>query len=450
MPDFDLVIRARRAVTVSGEIQSCAVAVNNGRIAAVESIDTRLSSVSEIQLAQDEVLIPGIVDSHVHVNDPGRAHWEGFASATRAAAAGGITTIADMPLNSIPATTDSRALNHKRDVAGESSWVDVAFWGGAVPDNQHHLRPLHQAGVVGFKCFLIDSGVDEFPALDTRQLEETMVEVASFGGLLIVHAEDALHIADMPQHKVQRKHSGHLKSRPQQAETAAVRTVIDASARTGCRAHIVHVSAGETIPLLDAARRRGVPVSAETCPHYLTFDAAEVPDGATQFKCCPPIRGSVNREMLWEGLRSGVLETVVTDHSPSPPDLKSLETGNFASAWAGISSLQLSLSAVWTQARQRGFTLPEVIRWMSSATAELLSLPQKGAIEAGRDADLAAFAPDQQWTVAAADLHHKHPVTPYDGRRLVGKVRRTWLRGNRINLDDAPSGQLVKRDHHDQ
>jgi allantoinase len=440
MSKLDLVIRARRVVTTAGEVPR-AVGVRDGRIVTVAPYDAELVSSSEIVLTDDEVLMPGLVDSHVHVNDPGRTDWEGFTSATRAAAAGGVTTIIDMPLNSIPPTCDVPALDLKRKTAISQAYVDVGFWGGAIPGNLSQLRPLHDAGVFGFKCFLLHSGVDEFPPLSSGELEPAMQEIASFDGLLIVHAEDAHGIDNAPPPQGP-SYQAFVESRPRDAENKAVADVIELARRTGCRVHILHVSSSEVLPLLAEARRDGVRITAETCPHYLTFSAEEIPDGATQFKCCPPIRDAENREQLWDGLRDGVIDLVVSDHSPSTIELKRLDTGDFGEAWGGIASLQLGLPAVWTEARRRGFTLSDVARWMCQAPG----VPGKGSIEVGYDADFSVFAPDETFVVDVNNLHHKNAITPYDGRPLDGVVRSTWLRGEPVDIKAAPQGRLLTRE----
>jgi allantoinase len=437
---LDLLVRARRAI-IDGTERAVSVGVRDGRVVAVEALDEPLQATRLLELADDEVLLPGVVDSHVHVNDPGRTEWEGFTTATRAAAAGGVTTIVDMPLNSIPPTVEVSALEVKRKTAQPQAFVDVGFWGGAVPGNVPDLRPLHEAGVYGFKCFLLHSGVDEFPPLDDDQLEAAMREIAGFDGLLIVHAEDAGCIEEA--------HGNHyddfLHSRPREAENTAVRRVIDLARATGCRVHVLHVSSAEVLPLLADARREGLRITAETCPHYLTFTAEEIPDGATQFKCCPPIREQDNREQLWQGLRDGVLDIVVSDHSPSTVDLKALDSGDFGVAWGGISSLQLGLSVIWTGARDRGIPLADVVGWMARGPADLVGLGRKGRIAVGADADLCVFAPDEQWQVAVRALEHRNPVTPYDGRTLTGTVRSAWLRGEKIDLSAGPRGRLLTR-----
>ncbi|MGB6070336.1 MAG: allantoinase AllB, partial [Rhodococcus sp. (in: high G+C Gram-positive bacteria)] len=333
----DLVVRASRAV-IGGLEVAASISVLDGRIIAIDSLDAHVSGAVMVELGPDEVLLPGLVDTHVHVNEPGRTEWEGFASATRAAAAGGITTIVDMPLNSIPPTVDVAALEIKRRVAADQSVVNVGFWGGAVPGNVDQLRPLHDAGVFGFKCFLLASGVDEFPPLTLPELEKALVEIASFDGLMIVHAENAEVIAEAPA-ATGREYSGFLESRPRAAENRAIEQAIELSRQTGCRVHILHLSSADALPMIAAAKRDGVRVTVETCPHYLCFDAEAVPAGATQFKCCPPIREAGNRELLWQGLLDGTIDTIVTDHSPCTPDLKRFDTGDFGDAWGGIASL---------------------------------------------------------------------------------------------------------------
>jgi len=433
----DLVVRARRVVLPEG-VRAAAVHTHEGRITAVTGFDEAPSTA--VTLADDEALLPGLVDSHVHVNEPGRTEWEGFATATRAAAAGGVTTIVDMPLNSIPATVTLEALHVKRQAATDQVAVDVAFWGGAVPGNVDQLRPLHEAGVVGCKCFLLDSGVPEFPPLDDSGLRAALTELATFDGLLIAHAEDADIIAAAPPPEGA-SYARFLASRPGTAEESAIARLIAAARDTGARVHVVHLADAGALPMLRRARAEGVRITVETCPHYLTFAAEAVPDGGTSFKCCPPIREAAHREALWSALAAGDIDLVVSDHSPCTPELKLLDAGDFGQAWGGIASLQVALPAVWTGARARGIELDRVVGWMSAAPARLAGLPAKGAIAVGKDADLVAFAPDERWTVGA--LEHRHPVTPYAGRELVGAVRRTWLRGQ--PADGSPIGRLLTR-----
>ncbi|MFH0515571.1 allantoinase AllB [Streptomyces sp. M41] len=443
MSDAELVLRSTRVITPEGT-RAASVAVADGKIAAVLAYDAQVPPGARLEDLGDDVLLPGLVDTHVHVNDPGRSEWEGFWTATRAAAAGGITTLVDMPLNSLPPTTTVDHLRTKQDVAADKAHIDVGFWGGALPDNVKDLRPLHESGVFGFKCFLSPSGVDEFPHLTQDQLAQSLAEIASFDGLLIVHAEDPHHLDAAPQQGGP-KYADFLASRPRDAEDTAIAQLIAQARRLDARVHVLHLSSSDALPLIAEARRDGVRITVETCPHYLTLTAEEVPDGASEFKCCPPIRESANQDLLWQALADGTIDCVVTDHSPSTADLK---TDDFATAWGGISGLQLSLAAVWTQARERGHGLEDVVRWMSARTAQLVGLAQKGAIEAGRDADFAVFAPDETFTVDPASLQHRNRVTAYAGKTLYGVVRSTWLRGERIVADGEftePKGRLLTR-----
>ena len=458
-PGYDLVLRADRVLLAGGE-RPAAVVVHNGRIAAVVERDAPVSSRQEEDLGTD-VLLPGLVDTHVHVNEPGRTEWEGFATATEAAAAGGITTIIDMPLNSLPATVDIGALRAKQAAAQGKCYVDVGFWGGAVPANLGTLRELHEAGVFGFKCFLAPSGVDEFPPLSWAEVEATLRELRQFGGLLVVHAEDGGQLAELPAPRGPR-YADFLASRPARTEDAAVARLAWLAGAVGGPVHVLHLSSASALPALAAARSAGVPISAETCPHYLTLAAEEIPPGGTSFKCCPPIRGRDNGAALWAGLAAGTVDCVVSDHSPCPPALKG--GGDFGTAWGGIASLQLGLPVVWTAARARGVPLADVVRWMAERPARLVGLagdasqpspasrtgpasnPCKGRIEVAAAADLVSFAPDTEFTVDPASLRHRHPITPYAGARLFGVVRRTWLAGRPV--DDQPAGRLLQRNQH--
>ncbi|GAA2044115.1 allantoinase AllB [Agromyces tropicus] len=438
---FDLVLAGDR-VLVDGGFAPAEVGVRDGRIVRVAGPGEGLRGARHVRLGDDEVLLPGLVDTHVHVDEPGRTEWEGFASATRAAAAGGVTTIIDMPLNSIPPTTSVAALAVKRAAAAGRVYVDVGFWGGLVPGNEGDLLPLVEDGVFGFKCFLIDSGVPEFPPVGADEMERAMALLARAGSLLIVHAEDAGVIAAAP-HPHSPEYGDFLASRPDAAEGTAIAAVLDAARRTGARAHILHLSSAEPLDAIARARAAGVRISVETCPHYLALAAEDVPTGATAFKCCPPIREGANRDALWRGLEEGVIGTIVSDHSPAPAAMKLAPDGDFATAWGGIASLQLGLPIVWTEARHRGIRLEQVVEWMSAAPARLVGLDGKGAIAPGADADLVAFAPDEAFTVDAAALHHRHPITPYDGRELVGVVRSTWLAGVEVD-GTSPRGRLLR------
>ncbi|MFD3722537.1 allantoinase AllB [Streptomyces sp. NPDC058674] len=439
----ELVLRSTRVITPEGT-RAASVAVAGGKITAVLAHDAEVPDGARLEDFGDDVLLPGLVDTHVHVNDPGRTEWEGFWTATRAAAAGGITTILDMPLNSLPPTTTVGNLRVKQDVARAKAHVDVGFWGGALPDNVKDLRPLHDAGVYGFKCFLSPSGVDEFPELDQERLATSLAEITGFGGLLIVHAEDPHHLESAPQNPGP-KYADFLASRPKDAENTAIQNLIDQARRLDARVHVLHLSSSDALPLIAAAKAEGVRITVESCPHFLTLTAEEVPDGATEFKCCPPIREAANQDLLWDALADGTIDCIVSDHSPSTADLK---TGDFATAWGGISSLQLGLPAIWTEARSRGRSLEDVVRWMSAAPAALAGLAQKGAIEAGRDADFAVLAPEETFTVDPAELHHRNRITAYAGKTLHGVVKSTWLRGRQIadhGTPTEPTGLLLER-----
>ncbi|MGW2814122.1 allantoinase AllB [Streptomyces sp. NPDC001415] len=445
MSDVNLVLRSTRVITPEGT-RPATVAVADGKIADVLPYEAEVPAGARLEDFGDDVLLPGIVDTHVHVNDPGRTEWEGFWTATRAAAAGGITTLVDMPLNSLPPTTTVGNLRIKQEVAASKAHIDTGFWGGALPDNVKDLKPLHEAGVFGFKAFLSPSGVEEFPELNQEQLERSLAEIAGFDGLMIIHAEDP-HELDAAPHLTGPKYADYLATRPRVSENTAIEGLIAAAKRVGARVHVLHLSSSDALPVIAAAKREGVKLTVETCPHYLTLTAEEVPDGASEFKCCPPIREAANQDLLWDALADGTIDCIVTDHSPSTADLK---TADFATAWGGISGLQLSLPAVWTEARKRGYTLEDVVRWMSTATANLVGLTQKGAIEAGRDADFAVLAPDETFTVDPAELQHRNRVTAYAGKTLHGVVKSTWLRGERIQHDGViaePTGRLLERNN---
>jgi allantoinase len=408
--------------------------------------------------AGDLVVLPGLVDSHVHINDPGRAEWEGFEHATRAAAAGGVTTIVDMPLNSLPPTIDVEAFEAKQRAAKGRAFVDVGFWGGVVPGSGGHLDALYRAGVCGFKCFLAPSGVDEFPPVTEADLREVAPLLERLGAPLLVHAELPVFLRDprsTPSVDVGRdpspdptRYATWLASRPQEAEDAAIDLLIQLARDYALRVHVVHLASARALPRLEAARREMLPVSVETCPHYLQFAAEEIPDGATSFKCAPPIRERANREGLWEGLRRGTIDLVASDHSPSPPALKRLEDGDFVGAWGGIASLQVGAAATWSGAVERGFGIAHLVRWMAEAPARLAGLSgRKGAIAPGHDADLVFWDAEATFAVDARALYHRHPITPYAGMRLRGVVVKTLLRGEVIFEDGAslpePRGELL-------
>jgi allantoinase len=448
-----LAIRSERVV-LPGGVRPATIVVRDGRIVAVGEYGDRPAGVRELD-AGAHVVLPGVVDTHVHINDPGRAEWEGFEHATRAAAAGGVTTIVDMPLNSIPPTTTVEGLAAKRAAARGRCHVDVGFWGGVVPGNSPDLAPLADAGVLGFKCFLSPSGVEEFANVDEADLRGALPIIASLGLPLLAHAElpallrDPMASADGARPDP-RRYVTWLESRPDASEQAAIELLVRLAAEYGAHVHIVHLASAEALPGIRAARAAGVALSVETCPHYLTFAAEEIADGATAFKCAPPIRGRDNRERLWQALAAGEIDFVATDHSPAPPALKRLADGNFLEAWGGIASLQLGLPIVWTGAAERGIPLPCLAAWLAARPAALAGLSAKGAIEVGRDADLVVWDPDAETTVEATMLYHRHPVTPYDGRPLRGRVLTTILRGatvfDRGEFASTPVGTTLRRE----
>ncbi len=432
------IIRSKRVITPNGEMPA-AVHVSDGRIERVAGYDDLPARAEAIELGPMP-LLPGFVDTHVHVNEPGRTEWEGFMTATRAAAAGGVTTLVDMPLNSVPATTTVAALEQKVKAAEPSLSVDVAFWGGVVPGNLNELPALYAAGVVGFKCFLAPSGVDEFEHVSAAEASDAMEVLAPLGAPLLVHAEDLAVLARSgpgsgKSRSERTDYRIYEQSRPPEAELEAIRAVLSAAERTGARVHIVHVATADGLSAIRESRNRGALVSGETCPHYLWFASEEVPSGGTAWKCAPPIRGSAERQRLRDALRGGLVDTVASDHSPAPPERKEAD-GDFFNAWGGIASLQIAPLVTWTVASAEGCTLSQLSTWMSTAPAALAGLGhQKGSIAPGMDADFVAFDPDVPVQVRAEELHHRHKLTPYDGVVLRGHVHHTWLRGEMIHDD---------------
>lgn len=434
-----------RQVLVGDAFVPATLVIDDGVITAIASYDAPVIG-DVLELPDTAHLLPGIVDTHVHVNEPGRTAWEGFATATRAAALGGVTTLVDMPLNSIPSTTTVDALAAKRAAATGQLSVDVGFWGGAVPDSLGSLEALWDEGVFGFKCFLAPSGVDEFPHLGPAQLTAALTEIAAFDGLLIVHAEDAAVLEAAPKHS-SRAYSDFLLSRPPEAETTAIQHLLDGARETGCRVHVLHLSSARSLDLLADARAEGLRVTVETCPHYLCFAAEQIPDAAPEFKCCPPIRDEGNRNELWQALQSGVIDTIVSDHSPSTVDLKCAGDGNLQVAWGGISGLQVGFAAVAHEARSRGIGLEQVSRWMARNTADLVGLSDRGRIAVGANADLAVHD-TVAWEVDVAHLAHRNPVSAYDGQKYDGAVTHTLLRGRLVD-PDATGGQMLERTGHE-
>jgi allantoinase len=432
-----IILLSRRMFLPEGE-RSGAIALQDGRIGAVLKGNAPPTD-RPIHDWGDRVIMPGVFDSHVHVNEPGRTEWEGFDTATRAAAVGGITSLVDMPLNSSPVTTSLAALEAKAIAAQGKTHVDVAFWGGVIPGNAAELAPMIERGVAGFKAFLCPSGIDDFPEASEADLRVAMPILAERGIPLLVHAELPVHPA--PEEGDPRRYATYLASRPPEWEVEAIRLVIRLAREFGGQVHIVHLSAADALEDLAAAKAAGVPITVETCPHYLTFAAEEIPDGATHFKCAPPIREAANRERLWQGLREGVIDFVACDHSPCTPGLKLMEEGDFMRAWGGIASLQFSLSVVWTAARARGFDPTDLARWLCDRTARFAGFGDtKGAIAPDYDADLVVWDPEASFEIAPEDIQHRHPLTPYAGRRLFGRVEATYLRGERI----AEAGSLIR------
>ncbi|HEX7706476.1 MAG TPA: allantoinase AllB [Thermoanaerobaculia bacterium] len=409
-------IRSTRVVTPEGT-QPATVEIEAGTIAAIEPFGPADRDYGDL------VIMPGLVDSHVHVNEPGRTQWEGFETATRAAAAGGVTTIVDMPLNSIPATTSVAALETKQRALQGKCAVNVELWGGVVPGNTAELLPMLEAGARGFKCFLVPSGVDEFPHVNETQLREAAKTLAPTGAPLLVHAELEKHLLQPEGNR--NDYDSWLRSRPAESEDRAIELLLRACRDTGARIHVVHLSSAGSLELLAQARLEGLPFSAETTPHYLHFDAENIPAGRTEFKCAPPIRSRENRERLWAGLRAGLIDLVVSDHSPCLPELK---RGDFIAAWGGIASLQFLLPVVWTGARSRGFTLDDIVRWCCEAPARLARLPRKGSITAGHDADVVIWSPEERFVVDEELIHHRHRTTPYLGAQLYGVVKEVITR----------------------
>jgi allantoinase len=447
----DLVIHGKRIITPGAERPS-AIHIRAGSITAITAPD-EIPPGAPTHDAGDSVVMPGIVDTHVHINEPGRAEWEGFSTATHAAAAGGVTTLIEMPLNSIPATTTAQAYREKLAATAGKLWVDAGFWGGVVPGNAAELRPLHEAGVFGFKCFLVPSGVDEFAHVTETDLRAAAPELAALGAPLLAHCELPGPVAAAGKSLAKsdpRSYATWLASRPREAEHEAIALLLRLAREFGLRVHIVHLASSGALDQLRRAKSDGLAVTVETCPHYLTFAAEEIPDGATEFKCAPPIRELENREKLWAALSDGTLDFVATDHSPCPPAMKLPVEGDFLRAWGGIASLQLALPALWTQAASRGYPVTQLAAWLCRGPALLAGLEKrKGTIAVGCDADVVIWNPEAKFTVAPASLHHRHKVTPYAGRELMGVVEATFLRGRKIfdrgEFSPAPLGHVLQR-----
>ncbi len=441
------VIRAKQAL-INGEFTQATILIKDGKITAIEAIDFPLNDNANVYQC-DTTLLPGIVDTHVHINEPGRTDWEGFDTATHAAAAGGITTLVDMPLNCIPVTISESDFEEKLAVIGEKLWVDAGFWGGATADNLGDLPRLLDRGVLGVKSFTIHSGIEEFKHVNEEQLLNAMRVVAQKGLVHLVHAEidDGKHDDD----KIGSSYMGFLHSRPASWEDDAIAMVIRVMRKLKAeglepRAHIVHLSAASALPLIKQAKAEGLQLSVETCPHYLCFQAETIPDGKTTFKCCPPIREKHNCEALWAALKDGTIDAIVSDHSPCTPQLKHIDTGDLEAAWGGISGLQFGLSLIHNEAIELGFTLADISQLMSTRSAEIAGIADiKGSIEIGKDADFCVFDADSSYTINADMIHHKHKVTPYAGKTVKGEIKATILGGRLIYQDRTFFGKAEGR-----
>jgi allantoinase len=448
------VIRSERVVTPEG-VKAATVHILNGTITAVRGHDD-LHSGANVYDARESVVMPGLVDTHVHINEPGRTDWEGFETATRAAAAGGVTTLIDMPLNSIPATITAAALEAKRTAARKKCWVNVGFWGGVVPGNAGELGAMHRAGVFGFKCFLVPSGVPEFENVDESDLRVVLPKLAEMDVPLLVHAELPGPIERATKRLAKadpRSYATWLRSRPPAAEKQAIEMMIALAREFGARVHIVHLSSELSVALIRHAEKEGLRVTAETCPHYLAFSASRIRRGATEFKCAPPIRDSRNQKGMWRALEKKTIGMVVSDHSPSPPEMKCRNSGDLFRAWGGISSLQLGLPVMWTELIGRNHSLEHLVRWMCSGPARFAGLEEhKGAIAAEYDADIVVWNPEKRFIVRPKMLHHRHKLTPYANYPLRGVVEATFLRGEMIydrgRFLGTPRGALLRRGEH--
>lgn len=441
-------LRSTRVWLPEGEAPA-SLLVQEGRIAAILPHSAEAPEGADLHDFGAALIMPGVVDTHVHLNEPGRTEWEGFTTATQAAISGGITTLVDMPLNSSPVTTSLEALRIKQSHTPGQLWADVGFWGGVVPGNAGELLPMVEAGVCGFKAFMCHSGLDEYPQSHEADLREAMRVLAPTGVPLLLHAELEPPGFVMPEGE-SRSYATFLASRPSSWEVEAVKLAIRLCRETGCRTHIVHLASAEALPFIAEAKREGLPFSVETCPHYLSFCAEEIPDGATHFKCCPPIREASHREGLWQGLLDGTIDFVACDHSPCTPGLKLLEEGDFLQAWGGIAGLQFSLNNVWTEAKERHVPLAQLVGWLCERTASFAGLAtQKGSLKVGQDADVVVWRPEASFQVATEAVRHRHRLTPYLGRELAGVVDATFLRGQRVydghSVAAEPQGQMLRR-----
>lgn len=434
-------------VIVAGEMKPAIIEVENELITAIYEYEKALNC--EIKDFGELVIMPGLVDSHVHINEPGRTEWEGFNTATQAAAAGGITALVDMPLNCIPVTTTKAAFQEKLDSVDDKLWVDCGFWGGVIPQNINDLDELLNAGVLGVKSFLIDSGIEEFPPVEAKDIRAAMPILSKHDVPYLIHAE--LDCGSFHDVEITKEYNSFLASRPKSWENDAISLMVDMARESkeigdNCKVHIVHLSSGEALNTIAQAKDEGLRFTAETCPHYLTLASENIPDGKTLFKCCPPIRENKNREHLWQAISDGRLDFIVSDHSPCTPELKHIDTGDIEKAWGGISALQFGISLIWTEAKERGFSLIDIARLMSSETAKFAGLDSvKGAIKVGNHADFLVFDPNTQFTITNEMIKHRHNITPYAGRKVIGQVEHTFVRGHHVYQQDqfinSPKGR---------
>jgi len=425
-------------VIINGEQIAACVEIKNELIYDILPHGVALSC--PVQDFGDKVIMPGLVDSHVHINEPGRTEWEGFNTATQAAAAGGITALVDMPLNCIPVTTTKAAFQEKLDSVDDKLWVDCGFWGGVIPQNIADLDELLTAGVLGVKSFLIDSGIEEFPPVEAKDMRAAMPILANHDVPYLIHAE--LDCGSFNDVEITKEYNSFLESRPKSCENDAISLMVDMARESkekgdNCKVHIVHLSSDEALTTIENAKAEGLRFTAETCPHYLTIASENIPDGKTLFKCCPPIRENENREHLWQAVTDGRLDFIVSDHSPCTPELKHIDTGDIEKAWGGISALQFGISLIWTEAKTRGFSLVDITRLMSTETAKFAGLDSvKGNIKIGNHADFLVFDPNAQFTITNEMIKHRHNITPYAGRKVTGQVLHTFVRGHHVYQQD--------------
>jgi len=441
IPDF--AIASQKVLTLEGE-KPAAILIKGEKILDVVSIENIPENCPNQDMGNN-VIMPGLVDAHVHINEPGRTDWEGFETATKAAAAGGITTIVDMPLNCIPVTTTVDALNQKIIATKDQLWIDCGFYGGLIPDNIQDLESLADAGVLGFKAFLSPSGIDEFPNISEKHLREALPILAKKGIPVLVHAELENGATSSEENKT---YKYFQESRPKSWENNAIKLLIQLCREFNVHIHIVHLSSADILPEIAQTRKDGFPLTVETCPHYLHFSSERISDGDTRFKCAPPIWNGENRENLWAGLEEGIINFITSDHSPCTPELKNLEAGNFEKAWGGISSIQFALPVIWTECKQRGYSLEQLINWMSKQPAKFVGVDDlKGQISPGFDADLVCWNPDKKYIIKKEAIHHKNKLTPYEGESLYGVVNATFLRGQKVYENGQflgnPKGKII-------